>query len=323
MLRILKLQRPTGLLASLAKKSEPGIFISLWQVVAAAYNGDVAYIEKPGIGRQLYRYVLRRAQLRGDDFFTVSMDHYAMLAISAGLPVCYLCWSTPVAPVKKALFTFFVRRCRRIIVNDTITRQVLVEDYGVKPDKVCFIRLGVDTEFFRPLPGFSTRKVIIPGSAFRDESIAETILRNTDYSIVRLANMEHIARHYEGLQSRYGNRVALYANVRHGELPRIYSGAVACVLHTCKASEPAGLTCVVESMACGLPVLTNNAKSGLDYIEAGKTGWVYGSSSDLVSILKESSLDELVGMRAKAREWAEKNISWDQLQTQYARALKS
>jgi glycosyltransferase involved in cell wall biosynthesis len=81
-------------------------------------------------------------------------------------------------------------------------------------------------------------------------------------------------------------------------------GAACALLNPIQWSEPFGLV-MIESLACGTPVVATRAGSVPEIVDDGRTGFVRGSAENLASCLREATdLD-----RAACREAAETRFS--------------
>lgn len=92
---------------------------------------------------------------------------------------------------------------------------------------------------------------------------------------------------------------------------QLMGGAYA-LLHPINFAEPFGLS-VVESMACGTPVVAFNRGSMPEVIDANRTGFLVQNSDDAVAKLAEVPTLK----RADCRTWVEQRFSVDRMVEEY------
>jgi glycosyltransferase involved in cell wall biosynthesis len=105
------------------------------------------------------------------------------------------------------------------------------------------------------------------------------------------------------IQPRLGHDVELYENVPHEEKVEIVSSARA-MIFPIRWPEPFGLV-MVESLACGTPVITTNWGAAPEIVSDGVTGFRRDGSDDLVAAVHE--VDEI--SRAECRADVERRFS--------------
>lgn len=102
---------------------------------------------------------------------------------------------------------------------------------------------------------------------------------------------------------KYQRLVRWIGEVDEAERNKLMSKAL-CVLHPVRWPEPFGLT-LIESMACGAPVIAFNKGSIPEVIVSGKTGFVVENLSQMIKAIKRISSIK----RSECREHALTNFS--------------
>ncbi|MCR9295905.1 MAG: glycosyltransferase [bacterium] len=234
----------------------------------------------------------------------------------------FLLWSIPRSARNRLLLRIILKGFTHIITNDSITAGELSTKLGLSESKVRFMPYGVDTKFFKNTEKQKSQfDFIVPGDAYRDENLVCQLLEKSNCSILRLTNNRSVANQYEALESRYPERLTLMYRVAHDRLPQSYSSAKFCLLPITKSTEPAGLTCLLESMACGIPCLTNAAKTSRDYLIHGKNGFVFDSLGDILQIYSEVVEREYLTLAKNCRSIAEKYYDWSVLESSWNYAI--
>lgn len=177
-----------------------------------------------------------------------------------------------------AMITMAVRRASRILTVSEHTKVDVVDLLGVGPDRVIVTPLGVDSRF-RPIPReaktafFASlgleRPFILAVGTLEPRKNLPALLRafgqiasQTDHDLV-LAGPDgwlnaEIDRTFLDLPERVRERVRFAGFVADDDLPAWYSAASVMVYPS--LYEGFGLP-VLESMACGTPVVTSNRSS--------------------------------------------------------------
>lgn len=182
---------------------------------------------------------------------------------------------------------------------------------------VVFAPVSVDSQSWRADPeglddvllNFGLAKhgyVLTVGSTDRDETYAATVASRLGLLYVRATYDIHTAERAlvqlarENLESH--TRILIRPSAV--ELRALYAGAWLVCLPTLTRTNPAGLTSLVEGMACGAAVaIPETIAEG--YVEDGTNGLVLkGSPDDFVARI-HSIHDKLPLIRQKARQFAE------------------
>jgi len=167
-----------------------------------------------------------------------------------------------------------VLAARVALVNDHTTGETLCRDWGLPSSRMRFVPFPVDTTFFRPadLHGHdATPYVLIPGNSDRVEDVVVALADTLDINIIRVTADARVKRYYANLRKPMP-RLQLKAQVTFAEIRTLYQHALATVLPVRNHRHPAGLHALLESFACGTPVLATKGNTTRDYLEHGRHG---------------------------------------------------
>jgi len=126
--------------------------------------------------------------------------------------------------------------------------------------------------FGRMHPDKGTKEAIQIAKSFGKKLIMAGIIQDQDYF------EKEISPHL-------GEDIVFVGSVGPEERNKLLGGAYA-LLHPIFFAEPFGLS-VIESMACGTPVVAFNKGSMPELIEHGKTGFIVSDVEEAVSVLKQ------------------------------------
>ena len=200
----------------------------------------------------------------------------------------------------------------------------------IGPGRVHFLLYGVDTDFFRPAQGASNddgeKRILFAGRWLRNTEmlsrvVAKLLAFMPDVRFDFLVPLEW--RNAPGLTELLGHpKIQWHAGLNDEELVRLYQG---CHLLLLPLSDGGANTAVVESLACGLPVVTTDSSGARSY-GAGSLYPVVGNDDDaamldlIMAYLEDSKWRQ--EMSARSRRFAEEKLSWDVIAPQYADLYK-
>ena len=159
-------------------------------------------------------------------------------------------------------------------------------------DKVVYVPHGIDTSTFRPGAISSddkTLKLIVVGEHMRDWEVVHRVIDEADRNLLDV-QFDVITRpdcfpYFTGCSN-----ITLHTNVPESELIELYRGADALLLPVKNAT---GSNAVLESLACGTPVITTNVGGMPDYVN-NDCGWLLPSSDTgaTVELIKRLCVDK-------------------------------
>jgi len=188
---------------------------------------------------------------------------------------------------------------------------------GYPGDRIDVTLHGVDTTYFSPAarpPGDQGPLVLfLVGSTERDHEFAARVMKRVDPSVARLDVLT--SAQYQGL----------YEGLRHVRcLPKIsdeemivhyqQSDLLFIPMLDCTANNA-----VLESMACGTPVMSNRVGGMAEYVEAGSNFLFDEKDPDAWAhqlTLLHRDREILSALRPRVRAWAE-TLDWRAVRSQY------
>lgn len=142
---------------------------------------------------------------------------------------------------------------------------------------------------------------------------AITVAEQLDLPLIIAATIDPRGMNYfkRSIQPRLTDKIRWIGEVDEDERNRLMSKAL-CVLHPVTWPEPFGLS-LIESMACGAPVVAFNNGSIPEVIADGETGYIVKNVKQM--IMAVYSIDQI--SRARCREYALKQFSAKRMANDY------
>ncbi len=193
---------------------------------------------------------------------------------------------------------------------------------GSDEDKIVVLRNGVDARRFAPMAmQLAREKLQLPAEGKFIASVGALIPRKGHELVIEaLASLPGVSliiagsgprrEFLESHAARVGvaDRVRFLGQMAHDDLPAVYSAADVSVL----ASENEGWANVLlESMACGTPVVATDAGGSPEVVAAPEAGVIVGERSASAIAAALRGLLAALPDRAKTRAYAER-FSWDE-----------
>jgi len=208
----------------------------------------------------------------------------------------------------------------RAVVVASMPQKRQVEALEV-PCPVVFAPVTVDSSFWRPEPPnleealarFKLKRdgyVLTVGSTDRDETYAAVVARMLGLTYVRSSwGHRYAERAREQLAARnLDGHTRILVNPSDIELRALYAGAFLVCLPTITRTNPAGLSALVETMACGtLAAIPEPLAEG--YIEDGINGLVLRGVAEQFVTRVLSLRGDFSSIRKTARLHAEKKLN--------------
>ncbi len=226
-----------------------------------------------------------------------------------------------------------VRDCHRIIASTMKGKKDLIDYYDASPETISVIPCGVNLDLFRPV-GRETARCYL---GLKEESIIlfvgriiplkgiDNLLKAMSYlerkegiKLVVIGGDEHSRTEVERLKAlsrslKIQESVIFLGLVKQEILPFFYSAANLCVVPS--YYESFGLV-VLESLACGTPVVATKVGGAESVIRHGETGYVVRNNDScrladkIALLLSTSNGDTDVGtVRASVANYSWSNIT--------------
>ncbi|HEY96089.1 MAG TPA: glycosyltransferase family 1 protein [Dehalococcoidia bacterium] len=226
------------------------------------------------------------------------------------------------------------RSSYHIIAPTEREKAELVNQYGVKPERIGIVPCGVNPGLFRPVDkgearretGLDNGKIILyVGRIDPLKGIASLIKafsylkRSHDATLAIIGGGESSREettHLKALAEELGigDRIIFTGTVKQNRMPYYYSAADVCVIPS--FYESFGLV-ALESLSCGTPIVANDVGDLRNIVRQGETGYVIDSNdpsllAEKIDLLLNRSDNEHVSaatMRDSVMEFAWANIA--------------
>ncbi|MBL27590.1 MAG: glycosyl transferase family 1 [Rhodospirillaceae bacterium] len=296
------------------------------------------YVVVPKIGMTLTPYTLYRASIApvraligaGYDFDAIDAHYFYPDGVAAALlgrlldkPVVITARGTdlnliPQYRLPRRMIRFAASRAAALITVCQALKDSLIE-LGIPASKVTVLRNGVDLAGFRPLDrqearaalGFDRPTLVSVGGLItrKGHDITIRALKALpDFALVIAGDgpergaLEALAKR-EGV----GDRVRFMGRVPHGELAPLYSAADASVL---ASSREGWANVLLESMACGTPVIASNVWGTPEVVATPAAGVLMADRTPAALADAVRALFAALPSREATRAYAE-GFSWD------------
>lgn len=230
--------------------------------------------------------------------FDVIHDHTGHI----GLPTANLC-NKPVVMTLHGPFTadnkpLFKELNKPYLV--TISNSQMVSGFNL-PNYVGTVYNGLDMKNY-PFSGRNEGYLLFVGRISMEKGvhIAIDVAQYLDLPLIIAAKLESVDMPYfqEYVGPRLSDQIKWVGEVDEQERNKLMSRAL-CFLHPITWKEPFGLT-LIESMACGCPVVAINKGSIPEIVKDKETGYVVGDVDEMIEAVKKIKRIN----RIKTREYA-------------------
>jgi len=208
----------------------------------------------------------------------------------------------------------------RAVVVASLLQKRQLERQGVDCP-VLFAPVSVDSSFWQPNPpefdkilskfGLNRNEYVLTvGGSDRDETYAARVAKALNLRYVRSTYSPEWAKHARvALAAEHlEDNALILVNPTRTELRSLYAGAALLCLPTKTDTNPAGLSSLVEGLACGVLVaIPSSIAAG--YVEDGVNGLVLDSDSTLFAARMVSMKSSWSSIREKARLFALKKLT--------------
>lgn len=207
-----------------------------------------------------------------------------------------------------------LRLSDRIIVPDTIVKDILIRSLGVESRKIVQIPLGVDADFFRPLSDHEKQRTRMelgwdekPKILFVGNFVAR---KRLPLLLAAASNSFDIILCGEGTPpSPLPSQAKVYPAMAHPELVRLYQSAD---LFVVPSSVETFAIVAFEAMACGLPVIMTDDLKHLTIAKSDLVSFVPPDASAMQAKILAliGDPDRLKRVAAASVEWVKQHFSW-------------
>ena len=213
------------------------------------------------------------------------------------------------------------RQLNHVVTVSSASRRDIVSDFGVHPERVRVVHIGVDATLFRPLPQIERAacQIMATASADTPNKGLSVLLRAAHQLLPVLPNLKLLlvgkprpGGSTEALVAELGlgDRIEWVHNVDHETIVEHYARSTVAVVPS--LYEGFGLP-AVEAMACAIPLVVSDGGAlpevvgdAAEVVPAGDHGAL---AAILQRLLHDKSQRDALG--AKARLRAERHFSWD------------
>ena len=298
------------------------------------------YLSIPKIGMSVAPYLLYRAIIpflqrmltSGHQFDAIDAHYFYPDCVAAvwlgrrlGLPVVVTARGSDVTQlpeysIPRRLIRGAIAGSSAMITVSAGLKDALLE-LGAPADKVTVLRNGVDTALFHPPVDRDalrrslglTRRTLVSVGLLIDRKghhrTIEAMKRLPEYELLIVGEGPERDR-LSALIARFGltDRVRLLGSRPHAELPRLYGAADASVL---ASSREGWANVLLESMACGTPVVASNIPGNPEVVRIRDAGLIVRDNTPDGIAAGVRSLFDPLPARAATRAYAEP-FSWDE-----------
>jgi glycosyltransferase involved in cell wall biosynthesis len=304
------------------------------------------YAMAPGLGMYFQPYALaagayatvRSLQRDGFDFDLIDAHYFYPDGVAAALlarwfrkPLVITGRGTdinllPSYTIPRRLILSAARQAQAVItVSGALKRRL--EECGINSDHITVIRNGVDTEIFKPHTSEAiSRELGLPGAPLL-LSVGNLVPEKGHDLIIRALALMHSVRLVivgEGpertrltniaISAGVGNRVSFVPVRSQRELAPVYTAATALVLASSREGWP---NVLLESMACGTPVVAADVGGVQEIVRSAKVGSVLAERTPQAIAAAVKELIAVPRDRGEVRLYAER-FGWDSACSQLA-----
>ncbi len=298
------------------------------------------FLVVPKIGMTIAPWLLYRAALpyiyrliaAGTRFDAIDAHYFYPDGVAAvwlghklGLPVVVTARGTdvnliPQYPRPRRMLQQAIAGAAAVVGVSSALRDVLLE-LGARPEQAHTLRNGVETDIFSPHPdrcairaelGLRRKTLISVGGLIERKGHHRTIqaMRQLpEFELIIAGEGPERAKLQTQIdQAGLSERVRLLGSRPHAELPALYSAADAMVL---ASSREGWANVLLESMACGTPVVASNIWGNPEVVRSRDAGVIYDPNTPEGIVAGVRDLFANPPTRAATRAYAEP-FSWDE-----------
>jgi len=215
--------------------------------------------------------------------------------------------------------SFVARRLDRVLTSSRHSGELILQDFGVRPERLRMVWNGLDTELFRPLPEVPRRQhEILCVARATDPTKGVSVMLEALARLpepVRLVLVDDDAADNPARKRAHrlgvADRVEITGRIGTEALVRLYARATLVAVPS--RYEGFGLP-AAEAMACGVPVVASAAGALPEVVRRGGGGLLVapgdaeGLAKAIAQLLEQPAARAELGARARAR--IEESFAW-------------
>ena len=226
--------------------------------------------------------------------------------------------------VEKMINSKTLRTASKVLVSNNDTAKVIINEYGVIPEKISIVPNGVELSLFNSSKQKNPKKVVFAGAMYYHrgldvllEAIPKIIRKIPDAKFILLGNGNELEKLKEiVLEKNLENSVEFKGWIEREKIPENISDASIGIgpLRLTDVTSRALPIKVLEYMAVSLPIIAQKGTLPDDVLVNEKNGYFVDGAEDLAekisSLLNEP--DKINQMGNQARLMVQ-NFSWDHI----------
>ena len=205
-----------------------------------------------------------------------------------------------------------LRSGTKILVSNTDTKKIIIDEYDVKSEKISIIPNGVDLSLFDTNTEKNPKKIVFAGAMYYHrgldvllEAIPAVIKRIPDAKFILLGSgkeMEKLKKIV--LENKLENSVEFKGWIKRDKIPENISNASIGIgpLRLTEVTSRALPIKVLEYMAVSLPIIAQKGTLPEDILENGKNGYFIENATDLaekiIVLLNQPNKVENMGIQS-------------------------
>ena len=226
--------------------------------------------------------------------------------------------------VEKMINSKTLRTASKVLVSNNDTAKVIINEYGVIPEKISILPKGVQLSLFNSSKQINPKKVVFAGAMYYHrgldvllEAIPKIIRKIPDAKFILLGNGNELEKLKEiVLEKNLENSVEFKGWIEREKIPENISDASIGIgpLRLTDVTSRALPIKVLEYMAVSLPIIAQKGTLPDDVLVNEKNGYFVDGAEDLAekisSLLNEP--DKINQMGNQSRLMVQ-NFSWDHI----------
>ena len=226
--------------------------------------------------------------------------------------------------VEKMINSKTLRTASKVLVSNNDTAKVIINEYGVIPEKISIVPNGVELSLFNSSKQKNPKKVVFAGAMYYHrgldvllEAIPKIIRKIPDAKFILLGNGNELEKLKEiVLEKNLENSVEFKGWIEREKIPENISDASIGIgpLRLTDVTSRALPIKVLEYMAVSLPIIAQKGTLSDDVLVNEKNGYFVDGAEDLAekisSLLNEP--DKINQMGNQSRLMVQ-NFSWDHI----------